>query len=103
MSSSIKVTALVVSKKARLAWAFVVKQVAPEFAAIAIMASVAAFLASGPNPNWLNKDLNFGLFYKVLTAAGVRVVSATADSSTSMSLVLPCITINTTALPWSFL
>ena len=35
--------------------------------------------------------------------AGARVVLAVVDSSTSISLVLPCITTDTTALPLSFL
>jgi hypothetical protein len=76
-----------------------VKQVAPNSAAIVISASVAAFLASGPNPIWLNNDLNFGLFCRVLTAAGTREELAAADSSASISLTLPWITTDTTALP----
>ena len=51
MSSSVKVMAFVVSKKARLACASAVKQVAPDSTAIVISASVATFLASGQNPN----------------------------------------------------
>ena len=44
-------THVVVSKKAGLACASAVKQVAPDFATIVMSASVAAFLVSGPNPN----------------------------------------------------
>jgi hypothetical protein len=51
MSSFVKVMAFVVSKKTRLACASAVKQVAPDSATIVISASVAAFLASGPNPS----------------------------------------------------
>jgi hypothetical protein len=63
--------------------------VAPDSAAIVMSASVAAFLASGPNPSWLNKDLNFGLFYRVLTAAGTKEELAAADSSDSHYRGLP--------------
>ena len=31
---------------------------------------MATLLASGPNPSWLNSDLNLGFFWKVLTVLG---------------------------------
>ena len=72
---------------------------ASDSAAIVMSASVAAFLVSGPNLSWLNKDLNFGLFHRVLTAAGTREELAAADSSASISLTFPWVTTNTIALP----
>ena len=62
MSSLMKVIALVVSKKARLACDSAVKHSIPESAAIPMRDSVATFLASGPNLSWLNSDLNLGFF-----------------------------------------
>ena len=62
MSSSIKVMALVVSKKAPLACDFAVKHSILESTVMLMKDSVATFLASGPNPSWLNSDLNLGFF-----------------------------------------
>ena len=42
----------------------------PESAAILMRDSVATLLASGPNPSWLNSDLNLGFFWRVLTVLG---------------------------------
>ena len=67
MSSSVKLIALVVSRKARLACDSTVKYSIPESAAILMRDSVATLLASGPNPSWLNSDLNLGFFWRVLT------------------------------------
>ena len=89
MSSSMNVTALVVSKKALLAWVSAVKQWAPESAAMATMASVAAVRASGFNPSWLKRDQNLGFLCRVLIAVGVMAVLAVVDSSIPTSLVLP--------------
>ena len=67
MSSSVKVIALFVSRKAQLACDSAVKHSIPESAAILISDFVATLLASGPNPSWLNSDLNLGFFWRVLT------------------------------------
>jgi hypothetical protein len=47
------------------------------------IALVAAFLASGPNPSWLNKDRNLGLLYKVLIATGFVLKESSNSSSVS--------------------
>ena len=62
MSSSIKVMALVVSKKAPLACDSAVKHSILESTVMLKKDSVVTFLASGPNPSWLNSDLNLGFF-----------------------------------------
>ena len=51
MSSSVKVMALVVSKKTLLAWASTVRQYVAESEVMDTSASVAAFLASSLNPS----------------------------------------------------
>ncbi|XP_023885142.1 uncharacterized protein LOC111997298 [Quercus suber] len=50
--------ALVISRKAQLACDSIVKHSVPESAAIVMRDSVATLLASGPNPSWLNNDMN---------------------------------------------
>ena len=67
MSSSVKVIALVVSRKAQLACDSAVKHSIPESAAMLMRDSVATILAYGPNPSWLNIDLNLVFFWRVLT------------------------------------
>ena len=67
ISSSVKVIALVVSKKARLACDSAVKHSIPKSTNILIRDFVATLLASSPNPSWLNSDLNLGFFWRVLT------------------------------------
>jgi hypothetical protein len=51
--------------------------------AMLTIASVAAFLASGPNPSWLNKDRNLGLLCKVLIVAGFVLKESSNSSSAS--------------------
>ena len=70
MSSLVKVIALVVSRKARLACDSAIKHSIPESAAMLMRDSVATLLASSPNPNWLNSDLNLGFFWRVLIVLG---------------------------------
>ena len=70
ISSSMKVMTLVVSKKALLAWASVVRQWVPEFERMDTSALVAAFLASSLNPSWLNRAQKAGLLWSAETAAG---------------------------------
>ena len=89
-----KVIALVVSKKARLACDSTMKHFVPESAAILMRDSVATLRASGSNPNWLNSDLNLGFFWRVLTVLGWK---DHLDSSTSVGF--PWITIATTPFP----
>ena len=66
MSSSVKVIALVVSKKARLAYDSAMKHSILKSAAILMRDSVVTLLASGPNLSWLNSDLNLGFFWRIL-------------------------------------
>ena len=66
MSLSVKLTALVVSRKARLAWTSIVKQWDPDEDAMPTMASVVAVLASRVSPNWLNSERSVGLLCSVL-------------------------------------
>ena len=93
MSSSVKVIVLVFSKKALLVCVSAAKHSTLESAAILMRDFVAILPASGPNPNWLNKDLNLGFRYKVLT------VFRWKDSSTSMSTGFSWITTATTPFP----
>ena len=51
LSLSMKVIALVVSKKALLAWDSTIKHSTPEFATILMRDSIAILLTSGPNPS----------------------------------------------------
>ena len=62
MSSLVKVMALVVSRKAQLAYDFAVKHSIPESAAMLMRDYVATLLASDLNSSWLNNDLNLGFF-----------------------------------------
>ena len=66
MSSSVKLTTLVVSRKAWLAWASTVKQWDPDKDAMPTMAFIVAVLASGVSPNWLNSERSVGLLYSIL-------------------------------------
>ena len=61
---------MVVSRKARLTCDSAVKHSILESAAMLMRNSMATLLASGPNPNWLNIDLNLGFFWRVLTVLG---------------------------------
>ena len=61
ISSSMKVMALVVFRKARLAWASAVRQCVPKLAAMDTKASVAILLDFFLSPNWLNKVRKVGL------------------------------------------
>ena len=55
ISSSMKVMALVVSKKALLAWASAVRRCVPKLEAMDTRALITAFLNSSLNPSWLNR------------------------------------------------
>ena len=70
MSSSVKVMALVVSKKTLLAWASMVRQYIAELEVMDTSASVAAFLASSLNPSWLNKVWKAGLLWSAEMVVG---------------------------------
>ena len=94
-----KVIALVVSKNARLACASAVKPCVPNFAAIDMIASVAAVRALGFSPSWSKRDQNFGFLCKALMSAGAMAGFVAANSSMSTLLALPWIITETVALP----
>ena len=81
MSSLVKVMTLVVSKKAQLVCDFAVKHSIPESAAMLMRDSVATLLAFGPNPSWLNSDLNLGFFWRVLTVLRWKDPSGSSAST----------------------
>ena len=80
-----KVTTLVVSKRALLARVSVAKHSNLASTAILVRDPMASLLASTPNHSWLNKDLNFKFLYKVLTIFG-RKDSPASSPSTSLAL-----------------
>ena len=94
MSSSVKVIALVVSRKAQLACDSAVKHSILESVAILMKDSVATLLASGPNPSWLNSDMNLGFFWRALTVLGWK-----DPSDSSASAEFPWITTATIPFP----
>ena len=120
MSSSVKLTALVVSRKAWLAWASTVKQWDPDKDAMPTMASIVAVLASGVSPNWLNSERSVGLLCSVLmectrfrwyhriesnpiqffiySIVGVSIVDIMGSSSS----LLACLTTTTIPFPLSW-
>ena len=80
-----KVTKLVVLKKALLARVSAAKHSNLASTAILMRDFVANLLSSSPNHNWVNKDLNFEFLYKVLTIFG-RKDSLASSPSTSPAL-----------------